>query len=119
MDLEVRFLDGGALRAAPVAVADRQSKFYRRSARFLGGERPSSSFAEAVMLFLVFLEVFANLTPEKLQRLGEECRRHSDETLRLLPGYRIDTNIGDHMFFTGHDSCRPTEWALSCVAQAA
>ena len=34
------------LCAALVSVADRQSNFYRRSTRFLGGERPSSSFSE-------------------------------------------------------------------------
>ena len=72
-----------------------------------GGEGTVEEYAvaakEAGLDFLIFLEVFANLTPEKLQILGEECRKHSDENLRLLPGYRIDSNLGDHMFFTGHD----------------
>jgi hypothetical protein len=72
-----------------------------------GGEGTVEEYAAAAkdagLDFVIFLEVFANLTPEKLQQLGEECKKHSDETLRLLPGYRMDTNIGDHMFFTGHD----------------
>ena len=74
---------------------------------YSGGEGMVEEYAAAAKAagldFLIFLEVFANLTPEKLRELGEECKQHSDENLRLLPGYRIDTNIGDHMFFTGHD----------------
>ena len=42
--------------------------------------------------FLVFLEGFATLDPEKLARLRRACAKHSGTDLLLLPGYRIDTN---------------------------
>jgi len=72
-----------------------------------GGEGTVAEYAaaarEAGLDFVVFLEQFNALTPEKLRELGEQCMEHSDGTLLLLPGYSIDSNIGNHMFFTGHD----------------
>ena len=72
-----------------------------------GGQGTVAEYAaaarEAGLDFVVFLEQFSGLTLEKLRELGEQCREHSDGELLLLPGYSIDSNIGNHMFFTGHD----------------
>ena len=77
-----------------------------------GGQGTVAEYAaaarEAGLDFVIFLEQFALLTPESLTELGEQCRKHSDDTLLLLPGYSIDSNIGNHMFFTGHDLPWPT-----------
>jgi len=63
----------------------------------------AAAAGKAKLDFVIFLERFADLTPEKLRQLGEQCRRHSSDKLLLLPGYAIDTNTGNHMFFWGHD----------------
>ena len=70
--------------------------------------------ARAVGLdFLIFLERFADLTQAELASLGTECQTHSDSTLLLIPGYTIDVNTGNHMFFTGHNLPWPTPIALT------
>lgn len=72
-----------------------------------GGQGTVAEYAaaahEAGLDFVIFLERFADITLEMLRELGEECRENSDDKLLLLPGYSIDTNIGNQMFFTGHD----------------
>ncbi|NOX53153.1 MAG: hypothetical protein GXP27_01685 [Planctomycetes bacterium] len=72
-----------------------------------GGRGTVAEFAAAAkqagLHFLVFLEDFRQLTPEKLRQLDEQCRQHSDSELLLVPGYAIDTNVGNHMFFFGYD----------------
>ena len=62
-----------------MSVADRQSKFYRRSTRLYGGERPSSSFPEAVMVFLVFSEVL-----EMSSEVAGPGPTHGRSNLRVL-----------------------------------
>ncbi len=56
---------------------------------------------KADLQFIVFLEDFDQLTREKWARLKADCQRLSDDGLTLLPGYTIDANTGDHMFFFG------------------
>jgi len=51
--------------------------------------------------FVVFLEDFATLTPDKWERLKEECKTNSDSEVKLFPGYAIDNNTGNHMFLHG------------------
>jgi len=72
-----------------------------------GGTGTVAEFAAAAksagLDFVAFCEQFGNLTPDKLRRLDEECRKHSDDDLLLIPGYKADTNIGNHMFFLGYD----------------
>jgi len=62
--------------------------------------------------FLVFLEDSRSLTPARLDRLKAECREHSDASLRLLPGYVIDDNIGSHLFLFGDSVVLPPEEVL-------
>ena len=54
---------------------------------------------EAGLHFLIFLEDFDKLSREKWARLIADCRRHSDAQMLILPGYTMDSNIGDHLFF--------------------
>jgi len=63
----------------------------------------AAAAGKAKLDFVIFMEPFTDLTLQKLRRLGEQCRRHSNDKLLLLPGYTIDTNTGNHMFFWGHD----------------
>jgi len=65
-------------------------------------EQYAAAARKAGLDFIIFMERFSELTPEKLRRLGEQCRRHSNDQVLLLPGYTIDTNIGNHMFFAGY-----------------
>lgn len=53
--------------------------------------------------FLVFADKFRQLDPQKLQRLADDCRKHSDASLKLLPGFTIRNNIGNAMFFFSPD----------------
>lgn len=63
--------------------------------------------------FVIFLERFDRLTPAGLTGLGAECAVNSDSSLLLLPGYTIDSNIGNHLFFTGHNLPWPTPITLT------
>jgi len=79
-----------------------------------GGRGTVADYAAAArkagLDFVIFCEQFdKQLTPEKLRELGEQCKKYSDETLLLLPGYTIDTNVGNHMFFSGPDLPWPRE----------
>jgi hypothetical protein len=59
--------------------------------------------ASAGLDFLVFADDFRLLSPEKLARLADDCRKHSSPTLKLLPGFSIRNNIGNAMFFFSPD----------------
>ena len=89
----------------------RDGKIFRgligaRSA-FTTGQGTVSEYASAAeqagLNFVIFSEQFDKLTPEMLHRLGDECLRHSNDKVLLVPGYAIDTNVGNHMFFSGYD----------------
>ena len=56
---------------------------------------------KAGLQFVVFLEDFDKLTPAKYTSLQADCRKFSDDQLLLLPGYTMDANTGDHLFFCG------------------
>ena len=68
---------------------------------------------EAGLDFVAFLEDFTELTPEELKQLNETCRVHSGDDLLLVPGYTIDSNIGNHMFLTGYDLPWPRDDCLT------
>ncbi len=84
---------------------------------FSGGEGTVADYAKAArhagLDFVVFMEAFDRLTPKKLHELDEQCRALSDDTLRLVPGYSIETNVGNHMFFTGNGIPWPRETCLT------
>ncbi|MEI8194773.1 MAG: hypothetical protein WCI73_02575 [Phycisphaerae bacterium] len=49
--------------------------------------------------FIVFLEEFAALTPEKLERLKKDCAAASGPDFTAVPGITIDDEIGNHYFW--------------------
>lgn len=70
-----------------------------------GGQGTVAEYADAArragLDFLVFLEDFAKLDERELAQLKADCAAQSDDSLTLYPGYRIDNNIGNHMFLFG------------------
>ena len=68
---------------------------------------------QAGLDFLVFLEDFARLDAAALDQLKAECRQHSDGRLTLYAGYRIDTNIGNHLFLFGDGAIMPPSTVLT------
>jgi len=82
-----------------------------------GGQGTVADYAAAArqagLDFLVFLEDFANLSPSELTQLKAECAAHSDAALTLYPGYRIDNNIGNHMFLFGPGVVAPPPQLLT------
>ncbi len=69
--------------------------------------------AAAGLDFLVFLDDFHKLTPDKLAQLKNDCDRHSNETIRLLPGFSIENNIGNRMFFYSPDPAWVPDYCLT------
>ena len=60
--------------------------------------------ASAVGLdFVIFMDDFAKLTRESFHQLKADCKKYSTAKLKLLPGFCIDTNIGNHAFVFGDD----------------
>jgi len=56
---------------------------------------------EAGLQFVVFLEEFSRLSPEDLKRLVRETEEQSTPDLQLYPGYWLETNTGNRIFFFG------------------
>ena len=81
-----------------------------------GGEGTVQEYAEAAreagLDFVAFMEAFAHLTEESFEALNAACREASGDDLLMLPGYKIDTNVGNHMFFTGYDLPWPRDDVL-------
>lgn len=63
--------------------------------------------------YLVFLEDFANLSPENFLTLKAECKRHSDDKLLLVPGIYVESNIGHHMYLFGLNFDCLGKWMLT------
>lgn len=70
-----------------------------------GGRSSVAEYARAArsadLQFVVFLDEMAELTPQKLAALTEDCARSSGPDLLLLPGFKATTNLGNRMFFFG------------------
>jgi hypothetical protein len=70
-----------------------------------GGQGTVAEYAQAAraagLNFLVFLEDSINLDAAQLDQLKSDCKQNSDAQLTLYAGYRIDNNIGNHMFLFG------------------
>lgn len=86
---------------------------------FSSGQGTVAEYAQAAQAvgldFVVFLEEFAKLTPERLQKLKEECAKYSTDKLQLIAGFCIRNNIGNYMFFFGSDPVWPPEVVRSAT----
>ncbi len=69
--------------------------------------------AEAGLDYVVILEDFAQMTPAKLDQLKAAAQTSSTPTLRILPGYRMKSNIGNDLFIFGLNPLWPDASALS------
>lgn len=59
--------------------------------------------------FLVFLEDFEHLTPDKLATLKDECQRLSTDTFFAVPGYTMRDVTGTHFYQFGYQIELPRE----------
>jgi|ETNmetMinimDraft_26_1059896.scaffolds.fasta_scaffold01752_4 hypothetical protein len=62
-----------------------------------------ASAKSAGLDYVVFLEDFANLTETNFEQLKKDCAAQSDETILLLPGFRVRDNRGHHLFLFGRN----------------
>lgn len=93
-----------------------------RSLRSGGGssvEAYAAAARRAGLDFLVFMEDFAELTEKELRELDAACRRHSGDDLLLIPGYTLDSNVGNHLFFYGYGLPWPPDFAIHRDASGA
>jgi len=56
---------------------------------------------QAGLDFIVFMEDFQLMTPQKLESMKKECEQLSSDKVKLFAGYSIDNNIGNHLFTFG------------------
>ncbi|MCL5674922.1 MAG: hypothetical protein M1501_04180 [Candidatus Omnitrophica bacterium] len=63
--------------------------------------------------FLVFMDNFSQLTPVKFKQLKEECKKYSNDKLKLFAGFSIKNNIGNHMLFFGPHPAWPPDNVLT------
>jgi hypothetical protein len=70
-----------------------------------GGSGAVEAWANAAKIaglgFVVFMDDYEKLTPATLDKLRKECTKYSTPELSLIPGYAMDTTIGDHFFAYG------------------
>lgn len=82
-----------------------------------GGSGSVADFAKAAadakLDYLVFLEDFAKLTPEKLDRLKGDVAKYSTAKLKLFAGYKIKANIGNDLFVFGKNPPWPEDRVLA------
>jgi len=63
--------------------------------------------------FVVFLEEFARMTPDRLATLTAECAAASGRDLLLLPGFSIQSNLGNRLFFFSPHPVWPPDSVLT------
>lgn len=78
-----------------------------------GVEAYAKAATAAGLDFLVFMDDFDKLTPQKLRQLTEDCKRLSTDKLLLLPGFSITNNIGNRMFFYSPDPAWIPDYCLT------
>jgi hypothetical protein len=84
---------------------------------YSSGQSTVEQYAQAATAagldFLVFMDDFAGLTPEKLRALKADCDRCSTDKLRLFPGFCIQNNVGNQMFFYSPDPAWIPDYCLT------
>lgn len=70
-----------------------------------GGHGTVADYAVAAkkvgLQYIVFLETFENMTPEKLEALKAQCAKSSDAQLLCIPGLYVKDNRGNHQHYFG------------------
>jgi hypothetical protein len=91
------------------SAARSRGKIYRgligAQTSFSGGEGTVDDYAKAATAlgldYLVILEDFAGMTPDKLEQLKAAVKKASTPTLHIYAGYRMKNNIGNEMCIYG------------------
>ena len=68
---------------------------------------------EAGLSWIVFLEDFAALTPEKFAQLKADCAKQTNAGFAAIPGFVIDDEVGNHYFYFGTTFPYPEKKLLS------
>lgn len=63
--------------------------------------------------FIVFADDFKYLTEKKFEKLKEDCKKYSDDKIKLFPGFSIRSNIGNYLLFFGPSSILPPSVCLT------
>ncbi|MCM8785073.1 MAG: hypothetical protein NC827_00710 [Candidatus Omnitrophica bacterium] len=63
--------------------------------------------------FIVFADDFEYLTPEKFEELKEDCKKYSDDKIKLFAGFSILNNVGNYMIFYGKNPVFPPDKVLT------
>jgi len=83
-------------------VADRFEGMIGARSAYSGGKSTVAEYAAAArelgLDYLAFLEDFSVLAPSDFAKLQQECESLSDEKLILIPGIRIQDELGIHFF---------------------
>jgi len=64
---------------------------------------------QAGLDFVVFMENFEHLTKAKYDQLVAECKNLSDSKVKLIPGFTIRNNIGNHTLCIAEDGFWPND----------
>ena len=74
---------------------------------YSGGQGTVAEYAAAAkrvgLSFVIFLEDFSRLSEAHYRKLEADCQANSDDTLLLIPGLRLQNNIGNNMFVYGKE----------------
>ena len=69
---------------------------------YSGGKSTVKEYAEVAkklgLQYIAFLEDYENLDDTKFEQFKKECDKYSDNSLILIPGIRLQTNLGVHYF---------------------
>ncbi len=63
--------------------------------------------------FVVFLEDFKHMSPQKLSQLTTDCAFSSGPDLLLLPGFAVESNLGNRLFFFSPHPAWPPDLVLT------
>ncbi|MHB9024321.1 MAG: hypothetical protein ACYC7E_09120 [Armatimonadota bacterium] len=89
---------------------------------YSGGKAPVAAFAAAAkqagLHFIVFLEDFTRMTPEKLKRLEADCRAASSEAMICLPGLLIPDDADHLCYYYGRNLTWPEPGVLTTDGKA-
>ena len=82
-----------------------------------GGKGSVADYAAAAkqagLDFVVFLDDFKTLGKDNYLKLVEDCKKLSDAKVKLIPGYTIKNNIGNHTMCVAEDGYWPPPEALT------
>jgi len=105
-------LDPDAIPPSPTL----QRGFVGARSQYAGGA-PVAAYAQAAreadLDFVIFLDPFAELEEAELEQLRRDCEKLSSDDLLLIPGYWMESTLGNRLAFFGLDPVYPTPQVIS------